>query len=229
MYNEIIYQPILNALVAIYNTIAFHDFGVAVILLTVSIRLILFPLTYKAGISQLKLQAVQPKLKQLQEKYKDDQAKLSTEMMGLYKENGVNPLGGCLPILLQLPVFIALYSSFRHAFEPDSLNYLYSFVTNPGMIRTVAFGFVDLTKSSIPLALIAGGLQYLQARFSTATTSMQSDDQSAVMSRQMLYFFPILLVAISYKLPIGLVIYFITSATWSILEQRVIRMIHSRK
>ncbi len=228
MYNEIIYRPIFNALVAIYNTAAFQDFGVAVIVLTIAIRVLLFPLTYKAGVSQIKLQRIQPKLKEIQDRYADDKMRLSNEMLSLYKEHGVNPLGGCLPILLQLPIFIALYSAFSGAFQPESLKALYSFVTNPGAIHTTAFGFLDLTKSSIVLALVAGALQYLQARFTMQMSAPQADDPAAMMSKQMLYFFPILLIVISYKLPVGLVIYFITSAAWSILEQRVIRFLYAR-
>lgn len=224
MYDLLIYKPIFNALVAIYNTIAFQDFGLAVIIITLLIRIILFPLTLKSSKANLKLQALQPKIKELQAKHSDDKTALAAATMAIYTENKINPLSGCLPILIQLPFLIALYSAFRSAFQPDALNHLYSFIHNPVAINQISLGFIDLTKSSIPLAVVAGILQFVQVKLSMNKKSGQDkDDPATAMSQQMLYIFPILLVIIAYKLPIGLVIYFIASSVFATIEQWYIR------
>ncbi len=114
-----IFGDIWNGIVAGLNWLlqAFYDltgnYGVAIILLTVLVKLILLPLTIKQTRSMIAMQKIQPEIKKLQEKYKDDKEKLSQEMMKFYKENKVNPLGGCLPLILQLPIFFALFTVLR--------------------------------------------------------------------------------------------------------------------
>lgn len=224
MYDIIIYKPIFNLLVSIYNTVAFEDFGLAVVMLTFLTRVVLFPLTLKSTRASIKLQALQPKIKELQEKHGDDKSALATATMAVYSENKINPLSGCLPILIQLPVLIALYTAFSSAFKPESLNSLYSFIHNPGSINSISLGFIDLTKSSIPLAVLAGVLQFIQVKISMSGQSKTSvDDPSQAMSRQMMYIFPILLVIIAYKLPIGIVIYFISSSVFATIEQYIVK------
>jgi YidC/Oxa1 family membrane protein insertase len=96
---------------AIYGVVG--NYGIAIILLTILVKVVLLPLTIKQTRSMIAMQKIQPEIKKLQEKYKDDKEKLSQEMMKFYKENKVNPLGGCLPLLLQLPIFFALFSVLR--------------------------------------------------------------------------------------------------------------------
>src|SRR3989338_6280048 len=103
-FHVILYQPLFNLLIGIYNTIPGNDLGIAIILMTLIIRILFIPLSIKALVSQRKMALVQPKLQELQTRYKDDKQKLASESMALYKEHGVNPFSGCLPLLIQLPV-----------------------------------------------------------------------------------------------------------------------------
>src|SRR3989344_4128964 len=127
LFTTVFTQPLFNALVYLYNTVALQDFGLAVIYLTVIIRLILWPLTQKALKSQKNLQALQPHIKEIQKKHKDDQEAQARALMELYKTRGANPLGGCLPMIIQLPVLLALYHVFLGSVDPMFLNNLYSF------------------------------------------------------------------------------------------------------
>ena len=108
LYNEFLYRPLFNLLVFFYNTIAFSDVGIAIVLLTVFTRLIFLPLSQKAIRSQKALQELQPQIKAIQEKYKDNKEEQGRQVMAFYKQNKTNPLSGCLPLLIQLPILIAL-------------------------------------------------------------------------------------------------------------------------
>ncbi len=221
IFTTLLYQPIFNLLIAIYNTIAFHDFGFALVILTVGIRLIFTPLSIKTTLSQRALNKLQPKIKELNEKHKNDRTALSQATMALYKEHKVNPLSGCLPLLIQLPVLIALYQALNGVFKAENFSLLYSFVENPGMIKEIAFGFINIAHKSPVLAVTAGVLQWVQARQSIANqgNSMNKDAMASAMNKQMLYFFPIMVIIISWNLPTGIVIYWITATLFSLAEQ----------
>jgi YidC/Oxa1 family membrane protein insertase len=223
LYNQILFRPLFNLLVFLYNTISGKDFGVAIVLLTVIVRMIFTPLSIKALVSQRELNKLQPKVKELQEKYKGDKQALGQATMALYKEHNINPFSGCLPLLIQLPVLIALYSALRSGLKPDSFSALYSFVQNPGAIKEIAFGFLNIANKNPYLAILAGVLQWFQTKKSMANQNpaIKTDASSSVtqMNRQMLYFFPIMIIIIAWNLPTGLVIYWITATIFSIFEQ----------
>src|SRR3989338_2273117 len=128
IFTEFLYRPLFNLLVFLYNTVSFSDVGLAIIILTVIIRLILWPLSQKAIRSQKSLQDLQPRIKEIQAKHKDNKALQSQELMALYKENKVNPLSGCLPIIVQFPILIALYRVFLKGFDTATLALLYPFI-----------------------------------------------------------------------------------------------------
>ena len=108
IFNQFLYQPLFNVLIFFYNVIPGHDLGVAIILVTLLIRVVLFPLSKKGIKSRKALEELQPKIKEIQNKHKDKEER-ARQMMTFYKENKVNPASGCLPLLVQLPIFIALY------------------------------------------------------------------------------------------------------------------------
>ena len=159
LYHELLFRPLFNLLIFLYNSIPGADFGVAIIVLTIIVRVIFFPLSIKALISQRELNKLQPKIKELQEKHKGNKQALGQATMQLYKEHKINPLSGCLPILIQLPVLIALYSALGSGLKPESLTALYSFVSHPLNINQTALGFLDLAKKSYMMAILAGVLQ----------------------------------------------------------------------
>jgi len=163
IFNETLARPLFNLLVWVYNVVPGQDFGIAIIIVTIFLRVLLYPLSDKALKSQKILQELQPKIKELQKKYKnkEEQAK---KMMEFYKEHKINPLSGCLPILVQLPLLIALYRVFLTGLDPESLNNLYSFVGNPGELNPIFIGMLNLSEPSHLLAIMAGAAQYFQAK-----------------------------------------------------------------
>src|SRR3989338_72864 len=108
-YNTILYQPLFNATIFLYNLIPGDDFGLAIIALTIFIRIIFFPLTVKSTQSQKALATINPKIQEIKERHKNNAQAQSAAIMQLYKDNKINPLAGCLPLLIQLPILIALY------------------------------------------------------------------------------------------------------------------------
>ena len=153
IYLTLFYKPVLNLLVFLYNIIPGHDLGIAIILLTVIIKLILLPLSKKSLKSQKAMQELQPKIDEIKRKYKDKKEEMSRAMMSLYKENKVNPFSSCLPLIIQLPFLLAVFRVFRNGFNNSSLALVYSFIHKPEVINSISFGFVDLSaKNNIYLA-----------------------------------------------------------------------------
>src|SRR3989344_8321024 len=169
-YNLILYRPLFNAVMFLYNVIPGHDFGLAIIALTVCIRLFFFPLSVRTIRSQRALNKINPKIKEIKEKFKNNAQAQSAAIMNLYKEHNVNPLAGCLPLLIQLPILIALYKVFGAGFKPENLDLLYRFIINPGFIDPISFGFLDISSKNEILALVTGCFQYLQLKSNQTLT-----------------------------------------------------------
>ncbi|MGE5425522.1 MAG: YidC/Oxa1 family membrane protein insertase [Bacillota bacterium] len=230
LFQVVFYQPILNLLVFLYNSVTLHDLGLAIILLTVIIKLILWPLSRKSIRSQKALQLLQPKIDELKVKYKDNQQEMGRELMDLYKQNKVNPFSSCLPLLLQLPFFIAVYRVFRDGLQ-NHLDLVYSFVPRPETINPVFLGFLDLSKPNIALAILAGAAQFWQAKMMMAKRvdtkiageGAKDENMAAIMNKQMLYFMPAITIFIGITLPGGLTLYWLVITLVTILQQRVTR------
>lgn len=230
MFNLLLTQPLTNLVIFLYNAVAFCDLGIAVILFALLIKIILFPLSKKTIESQAKMQEIQPKLKEIQEKYKDNKEEQTKQMMELWKKEKVNPLGGCLPMLIQFPIIIAIFEMFRHGI-PQINGVLYSFVLNPGVLNPKFLGFLELASGKIiPLAILAGILQYFQIKL---TMPSNKDNQTggfgAVMSKQFILLFPLLGGYMVYIFPAVLGIYWIAFTAFSILEHMIIKKIQKKQ
>lgn len=228
IFHVVLFQPIFNLLVFLYNVIPGADIGFAIIVLTILIKLLLWPLMSTSLKSQKMLQELQPKLDELKELHKDNKEALSKSMMELYQKEKVNPLSSCLPILIQLPILIALYQVLFHGFDTASLDQLYSFVQNPGHINTIFLGIVDLSKPNLILAVLSGILQFGQTRMMITkkppkqvakTEGAKDESMLASMNKSMLYFMPIVTVVIGASLPGGLTLYWVVVNAVSILQQ----------
>jgi YidC/Oxa1 family membrane protein insertase len=223
-FQAIFYQPILNLLVFLYNTVSFRDLGVAIVLLTIIIKLILWPLAQKSIKSQKALQDLQPKLNEIKNKYKDDKQQQSLAMMQLYKENKINPFSSCLPLLLQLPFLIAVFRVFRDGIQ-NKLDLVYPFIHKPDQIYSIAFGFLDLSQKNIYLAILAGLAQFWQAKMLSSkrpaikTEGSKDEDMTAIMNKQMTYFMPIFTVFIGMSMPGGLTLYWFLTTLFTALQQ----------
>jgi len=227
-FNALLYNPLFNILVLLYLYLPGHDFGVAVIVLTVVIRIILYPLMAKSLKSQKVLSELQPKMQEIQQKYKNDKEKQTKEMMALYQKEKINPFGGCLPLLIQFPILVALYRVFYRGIGPDTMHHLYGFVPNPGTINPTFFGLINLSQPSIALAVLAGIVQFFQSKTMTPQIKKpqgekgQMNQFSEIMQKEMLYFFPIFTVFILWRLPSAIGLYWILTGLFSIYQQYLI-------
>ena len=230
LYTLILHQPIFNTLVVLYNYMPGNDIGAAIIILTIIIKIILYPLTAKSIRSQRDLQLIQPKIQEIQKKYKGQKDVLSQELMKLYKAEKVNPFSSCLPLLVQLPFFIAVFSVFRNGLSGnDSLQLLYPFIQNPGNLNPVSFGFLDLSKNhNLVLAIVAGATQFWQGKMLMQKkppvhgAATKDEDMAVAMNKQMTYIMPLFSAYISWALPSGLVVYIITTTLLTILQQYMV-------
>lgn len=231
-FNTILYQPLFNVLVLLYLYLPGHDFGLAVIALTILIKLALYPLTLRGIKSQKALQELQPKIKEIQEKYKEDRQKQAKAMMELYQKEKINPFSGCLPLLIQLPILIAVYRVFWQGMGRESMQYLYSFVPNPGQIDPSFLGLINLSKPYWLLAIITGICQYFQTKMLTPKNQPArkgGPDFSQTIQKQMLYFFPVFTVIILLRLPSALALYWLLSTLFTILQQYFVSKKHDIK
>lgn len=218
-FNVILYQPLFNALIFLYQVIPGQDFGIAVILLTVLIRLLLYPSTAKSIKSQQAMSEIQPKIKEIQDEYEDKEEQ-AQKMMELYQEENVNPFSGCLPLLVQLPILIGLFRVFYRGFGSEQMQYLYSFVSNPGVIDQTLLGMVNLAEPNAVLAVLAGVFQFLQTKTSTASTPQKGGSGfGAMFKKQMIYLFPIITVFIVWNLPSAIALYWITTTMFMVAQQ----------
>lgn len=244
---QILYQPILNALIILYNLL-FSNLGLAIIALTALIKLILIPLMNPQMKSAQKMQELGPELEKLKIQYKDDKQKLMTAQMELYKKNGVNPASGCLPQILQLFILISLYQVFSQVIRPGAeimetlshnlygfvqlparlnLNFLWLNLSRPDLIQIP--GFVALPGVFVVLAAI---LQFLTSKLmmpvakaeekQAQKTEEKSDDMAAAMQKQMLYMFPIMTLIFGYTMPSGVILYWFAFSLFRLIHQLVI-------
>jgi len=218
IFNESLYRPLFNALVWLYNFIPGNDLGIAIILLTVLIRFILYPLSKKAIQSQKAISKLQPKIKEIQKKYKnkEEQAKA---MMEFYKKYKVNPMAGCLPILIQLPILIALYRVFFSGLNPEALSTLYGFIERPEVLNVMFLGLINLSQRSIFLAILAGAFQFIQSRMIMPQSQGGTKDFQSMMTQQMIYMMPLITIFIAWNLPSALPLYWIVITLFGIIQQ----------
>jgi len=227
IFSILLYKPLFNILILLYNFIPPHDLGISVIILTLFVRILISPLSIKSFKTQKALSELQPKIKEIQAKYKGNTQKQNEEVMKIYKEGRANPLSGCLPMLIQLPIFIALFQILRGLANPNQFSNLYSFVSHPGILNTSFLGILDLAQRNRILAVLAGLFQFIQSKMISSltgkpkgkSTGSQTDQMSQMMTKQMTYLMPIFLVFIYWKLPSALSLYWIIITLFSIGEQ----------
>lgn len=232
LYTTFIFDPLYNGLIGLMAIIPWIDAGVAAILFTIIIRFILFPISKKAIVAQVKMRELQPELEKLKVTYKDDRQAQSVKMMELYKQRGVNPFSSILLLIIQLPIMYALYSVFIHSGLPVvNQSILYHFITAP-TINIHFLGLIDITKASFILAFVAAVAQYLQLEFSlnamkkTSTGATQASspaDMAQNMTKNMKYIFPVVIFFISFRLPAVLPLYWATTNLFTMVQEIVVR------
>ncbi len=245
IFNTFLYEPIINTLVLIYQFIAGQDFGIAVIILTILIRFLLYPVSAKGVRSQKAINEIQPEIKKIQEKYKNDKEKQVKEMLEIYKKAKISPFSAFMPLLIQLPVLIALYRVLWGVQSSEMTQSLYSFVPAPQEINSFFLGIIDLANSGITqeingqsvflfgnLIIIIGAVitQFIQMKMitnkrkKTKTSGGKTgvEEMAEKMQKQMIYFFPFFTFFILLQLPIAIGLYWLVSSLFSIGQQHVI-------
>ena len=234
IFTTVILQPILNLLVWLYDVLPGQDIGLAIIALTIIVKVVLYPLTLAQIRQQRALQSIQPKIEEIRRRLKDNKEEQARELMALYAKEKVNPASSCLPLIIQLPVFIGLYKALSIGLSSTGLNLLYPFVPNPQHINTMFLGLFDLTHPNYVLAVAAGVIQFWQTRQILkppaatiappptevqGTVAAKDESMSAIMNKQMMYLMPIMTIVIGFRLPGGLTLYWLVMSLLTVLQQ----------
>jgi YidC/Oxa1 family membrane protein insertase len=213
-WDIVILKPILNSLVVVCNVL-FHNFGLAIIVLTIVINLALLPLTLKQVKASKAMQDLQPKLAELQKKHAKDKQRLAQEQMSLYKNSGVSPAGCILPMLIQTPIWIALYQAIMRvlAVIPENLlglnSYLYSWpIVYSSLPLNSQFLWLNLASGDMILAVLVGASMWVQQKQATPATT---DPRMAQQNTMMLWMMPLMFTFLSLNFPSGLALYWVTS------------------
>lgn len=222
-----ILQPLIDVANAVLTF--FHDdlgasWGMSIILLTFATRAVLIPLTYKQIKSMRALQAFQPQMKELQEKYKNDRQRLSQEMMKFYQENKINPLASCVPLLAQLPVFITLFQALRGPLRDDICGQTAEpcGVVPPGNWGESFLFIPDLTDKATGGVLIALLVIYVATQLFSGLVMATSSDRN---QRLLMMALPFIFVPFILSFPTGLILYWITTNVWTIGQQYVVNKV----
>lgn len=222
-FTTILYAPLFNLLIFLYEYVTFEDIGLAVIALTIIVRLVLFPFFHASISHQTKLRKLDPKIKQIQRDHKNNKERQVQELMSLYKEHNVNPLSGILLIFIQLPILIALYRVFLVGLSNGSFDLLYSFVARPEMLHTSLLGLINLKERNILMVGFAALLQYIQGRMMVASPASGSEGSSVErMGRQMVFLGPVITIAVLANLPSVIALYWTVSTLFSIAQQAIV-------
>lgn len=230
MFETFLVQPIYNVFVALVGIMPNGDAGLAIIALTIVMRLVLYPVFTASIRTQMGMTAMQDDIELIKEKHKNNKEALAREQIGLFKKHKVNPLAGFGALAIQLVLLIALYFAlFREGFPEIDTALLYSFVSVPAFVSTSFFGIIDLlTPHHIFLAIIVGASQYWAIYLTLGRTPVnQKDPDKAAVARMqqnmMLYFMPAVMAVTSYYFAAAVGIYFVVSNLFSVGQEWIIR------
>jgi YidC/Oxa1 family membrane protein insertase len=233
-----IFAPLISVfqsvLVFFHNNVGI-SWGASIVLLTICVRAVLVPLTFRQIKSMVRMQALAPQMKEIQAKYKQDKERQSQEMMKFYRENNVNPLGSCLPLLLQLPVFISLYYMLRQSLRTDIcpaiqrahnhgvLSNSHTVPCGTGPHAHASFLFIpDLTDKASGVVLVVLIILYVGSQLGS-TLVMSSAATMDPMQRRLMMFLPLVFVLFVFRFPAGVLVYWITTNVWTMAQQYIVR------
>jgi len=229
LFNTLIFDPLYNALVFVIGVLPTADVGMAVIILTILVKLLLFPLARRAVHTQEAMKAIAPKAEAIKKKYENDKQAFANATMSLYKEHNVRPFASFFIILIQLPIIIGLYWVFLRGGLPDlNSDILYSFTPRPETVNMVFLGVVSVAGKSFVLALLAGVTQFVHAYFAIqppppAQTPSFKDDFARSVQLQMRYVLPVIVGIFAYTTSAAVALYFVTANIFTIAQEWFIR------
>jgi YidC/Oxa1 family membrane protein insertase len=234
IWHTFFFDPIYNGLVFFIDAVPGGDVGISIILITIVVKTILLPLSIKAAKTQKIIREIDPKLKEIKEKEKDQQEQ-ARQIMALYSESGINPFASILLMFIQIPILIALYFAVSNgggvALPAINTELLYSFIPTPETASMFFFGVLDIAQKSLPLAVLAGIAQFVNGQLTfpklpprdlDAKPSMK-DDFGRNMQFQMKYIMPVFIGIVAYSISAAIAIYFIVSSLTMILQELILR------
>lgn len=235
IWHTFFFDPVYNGLVFFIDVIPGGDVGLAIIATVVVVKTILLPLSIKAAKTQRVMREIEPKLKEIKEKYKDKREEQARAMMLVYKEAGMNPFASIFLLFLQIPIIIALYFSVYSgggvALPDINTDLLYSFIASPVTVTMNFLGQIDITGKSLLLAILAGATQFFQIKLSMpelppkdpkAEPSLK-DDFMRNMQLQMRYVMPFIIVIAAYVTSAAIALYFLVSNVVAIAQEYYVR------
>lgn len=228
IYNLIFFEPLLNGLVFLVKNLPYHDMGLAIIILTIAVRFIILPFTHKATVTQVKMKKLEPEIKEIKEKHKNNSQEQAKKTMDLYKQHGINPIAGVLTLFIQIPIIFALYKVFLGgaSFNPE---HLYSFIIAPEVVNLNFLGVLDVSQKSYIIPFLASLTQFLQMKLAIPpikkedTSNSFKDNLAKSMNIQMRYVMPIIIFFIGLKLSSGIALYWTTMNVFAIVHETIVR------
>ena len=229
-FHAVIYDPIYNAVAFFVGVIPTHDIGIAIILVTIVVRVIIFPLSGRAIKAQMAMKKIAPQVEQIKNKYKDNKEAQGKAIFALYRERGVHPFASIGLVLIQFPVLIGLYWVFYAGGFPNvNPALLYSFVHVPTSVNMEFLGLVDMSKRSIIIGVLAALTQFIYTRLSmgprqkaleaTPVEASLSGDMAKSFDLQARYMLPLLIGVIAYTIPSAAPLYWVTSNIFMIIQE----------
>lgn len=233
LFHNFFYAPLYNGLIFFIGVIPFHNVGLAVILFTCIVKILIFPLSQQSIKTQFEMKRIEPEINEIKLKYKDDKKTQAEKTMALYKERGINPFSGVLLTLIQLPILIALYWVFLNGGLPNiDQTTIYSFTKIPDIINMNFFG-ISVADKSIIFALFVAVAQFLQMQVTMPKTKKKevkegekasfTDELSRSMGLQMKYVMPVIMFFIAKSFPLVVSLYLITSSIFAIGQELYVR------
>jgi len=229
IFNTILFEPLHNALTFLVSVIPGGDVGVAIIVLTIIVKLILFPLTQKSIESNRKMKMIEPELAKIKEEFKDKKEEQAKKTFELYKKYKINPFAGCLIILIQLPIIIALYYVFLKGIDFSTGNF-YSFINPPEVVNMNFLGLIDMQAKSLILAILAAVSQFFQTRLSMPQLAPKTGKEEGFagslkrsMDLQMRYFLPVFIGIVAYQVQAAVALYWVISNLFTIGQELILK------
>lgn len=234
IWHTFFFDPVYNGLVFFIDAIPGGDVGLSIIAITLVVKFILLPLSFKAARMQKVVRELEPKLAEVKEKHKDDREAQARATMEIYREAGINPFSGILLMLVQIPIVIALYFSVYSgggvSLPGINVDLLYSFIPSPETVDMIFLGFVDIAKKSLPLAFLAGFTQFIHAQLSLPVPEPRKEgvvdmkaDFARSMNMNMRYVLPLVIGFVAYTLSASVALYFTVSNLFAIGQELVMR------
>lgn len=232
MFETLLIKPLYNAFIFLVGVAPGGDVGIAIIVMTLIVRVVFYPAFAAQIRTTMGMQAVQGEIDQINKKYKDDSQERARQTMALYKEKNIRPFANFLALFIQLPILLALYFAFfREGLPQVAEHLLYPFVHVPAVIHTNFFGLINLLEPhNLILSFAVGVLQFFVARFSMARMPAPSADHPKerhmahrMQKRMMLYVLPAIMAAVSYSLPAAVGLYFVTGSAFALCQEWFIK------